>query len=260
MKLLKLLIPVFFALSFPVFAQELSTASITIEHCKTSHCNPKLKFKGDISPQAFDNLKKVYEEYSNLKPKQNQISFDSLGGNVQASFQIGNFLREHEFHSFIESGNICLSACGFAFIGATHKTVSSDALFGVHLHNSSGIFKGHFNSETGLLNPISAQDLLFFSNSTLEAQRQIEVYLEHMGIGPQLGKLILNTPYTIDFVKPNMCFIRPSCLKPLSLDNTTKRKRPSKNECEVTTPYSRDNYIPAPSCLTYDELEVMLTP
>lgn len=258
MKQTLFLIPFLLGISLPSFSQELSPPTITIDSCANNKCNPKIKFKGDISPQSFEELKAVYLEYEKLNPKQNQISFDSIGGNVQASFQIGNFLREHQFHSFIEAGNLCLSACGFAFVGGTKKTISSDSLFGVHLHNSSGIFKGHFSLETGLLNPISSQDILFFSNSTLEAQRQVEGYLEHMNINPNLGRLILNTPYTIDFIRPNMCFIKPSCFKSLSLDNTTKRKRVSKKECEVTTPYLRDNYIPAAACLTSEELEEMI--
>lgn len=66
------------------------------------------------------------------------IVFDSPGGSLFDAMEVGEIIRERRFHTSVfgrsadHSGGICASACSYAFLGGTRRTVGETARFGLH--------------------------------------------------------------------------------------------------------------------------------
>lgn len=58
------------------------------------------------------------------------ISFDSLGGDMDESINIGRLIRSKGIGTSVERGAQCVSACNIAFLGGVSRSV--DGVFGIH--------------------------------------------------------------------------------------------------------------------------------
>lgn len=60
------------------------------------------------------------------------IVFDSAGGSVLGSLDVGRVLRNRGMAVLVPPGGRCLSACFFAFIGGVHRQIADGGGLGVH--------------------------------------------------------------------------------------------------------------------------------
>lgn len=60
------------------------------------------------------------------------VLFNSLGGNLNAGIEIGTIIRLKGFATGVARGNVCASACGFAWLGGSKRYMGTGALIGFH--------------------------------------------------------------------------------------------------------------------------------
>ncbi|QXT40719.1 hypothetical protein [Gymnodinialimonas ceratoperidinii] len=111
-------------------------------------------------------------------------SFDTLrlhspGGSVGDALAIGRMIREAEVTTFMEPGDICLSACPYVLVGGTTRHVPDDAMVGVHQH--------YFGENTALPAFLAIEDIQF-------GQSEVMAHLDAMGIDVRLMQHALATP------------------------------------------------------------------
>ena len=74
---------------------------------------------------------KTFKTYVN-KHKIKAVIFDSVGGNLVASINIGTHMRANGLTSELLKGSVCYSACSYAFMGGTVRNIAQDAEYGMH--------------------------------------------------------------------------------------------------------------------------------
>jgi hypothetical protein len=133
----------------PLLARLLRTKMVfTIATGADNACGPGCKewiaAEGDMDPEAHIRFRQFIEALAN---KRLPVFFHSRGGSIAAARGIGNVLREYDMaaavgrtvlgrrskrHSLEFKGARCASACAYAFVGATRRSVAAQARLGVH--------------------------------------------------------------------------------------------------------------------------------
>ena len=94
------------------------------------------------------------------------ITFDSLGGNLAESMEIGRLLRGNLIRAEISFGDVCYSACVVAFAGGVERTP----------HGSLGVHSFYSEGFIGTGNYAEASEIYE------EAAERLEAYLKEMRI------------------------------------------------------------------------------
>lgn len=107
------------------------------------------------------------------------VRLHSPGGSVQDALVIGAALRDAGLSTTMEPGDICLSACPYVLASGTTRTISDDAMVGVHQH--------YFGENTALPAFLAIEDIQF-------GQAEVMAHLDAMGVDVRLMQHALSTP------------------------------------------------------------------
>ena len=88
-----------------------------------------LRVEGPFSRQTVASLENAIEGETHI----DTIEFHSPGGSSVVGVEIGNIIKDlHGVDVRVNSGDMCLSACAIAFIGARNHIVTVDGLLAFH--------------------------------------------------------------------------------------------------------------------------------
>jgi hypothetical protein len=107
------------------------------------------------------------------------LRLHSPGGSVMDALGIGRALRDAGLATVMDPGDICFSACPYILSGGVSRTVTDDALVGVHQH--------YFGENTALPAFLAVEDIQ-------RGQGEVMAYLDEMGIDVRLMEHALTTP------------------------------------------------------------------
>jgi hypothetical protein len=107
------------------------------------------------------------------------VVLHSPGGSVSDALAIGRRLRADGVETLIGPGTACLSACPYLLIAGAERTVSRDAMVGVHQH--------YFGENTYVPAFMAVSDIQ-------RGQAEVLRYLAEMGIDPMLAAKAMETP------------------------------------------------------------------
>ncbi|MEJ6393994.1 hypothetical protein V8J82_12045 [Gymnodinialimonas sp. 2305UL16-5] len=130
---------------------------------------------GQIAPGDFER----FAEWLSTAPEVTQARLHSPGGSVRDALAIGAALREAEMGTFLETGDICLSACPYILAGGVTRIVAEDAMVGVHQH--------YFGENTALPAFLAIEDIQ-------RGQGDVMAHLDAMGVDVRLMRPALATP------------------------------------------------------------------
>ena len=133
-----------------------------------------LLLRGAINP---GDAERVLPEIAS--PGVRTVAFDSPGGWVDDALSIGTAIRDAGLATDLGAGAVCLSACPYAFVGGTARTIHDDAAFGVHQHS--------FDASTILPAALAASDIQ-------RGQARVLRYLDEMGIDLRVMGPAMETP------------------------------------------------------------------
>lgn len=122
-----------------------------------------------------DAIETVQREKFNLKL--NAVVLNTRGGNVDAALKMGRLIRKHGLNTYLAPNSECASACIFLMIGGITRMA-----FGELSVHRSGV---DTNSPTTL-------EKLKKHNE--DNTKEVNDYVEEMGISPLLADAILMTP------------------------------------------------------------------
>lgn len=122
-----------------------------------------------------DAIETVQREKFNLKL--NAVVLNTRGGNVDAALKMGRLIRKHGLNTYLAPNSECASACIFLMIGGLNRMA-----FGELSVHRSGV---DTNSPTTL-------EKLKKHNE--DNTKEVNDYVEEMGISPLLADAILMTP------------------------------------------------------------------
>lgn len=131
---------------------------------------------GEIEVGDFARLKNYY---SSLNSPPKNVTFNSPGGSVYESLDIGKFIREQKMQSIMLPGNYCFSACPYMFAAGSSRIVYENSALGMHQH--------YFNESVILPTFMAVKDIQIGQGQTL-------LYLMTMNVSPSLMVYSLNTP------------------------------------------------------------------
>ncbi len=107
-----------------------------------------LKFEGDIVSGSAERFKLAAELAKPSEYGYPILLLDSPGGSVDEAIKISEFMDSAPFHTVIESGAECASACAsILFIGGRYRTVEPFGRFGQHSCSVNGIANEDCNNE-----------------------------------------------------------------------------------------------------------------
>lgn len=107
------------------------------------------------------------------------LALNSPGGSVFDALEIGRAIRAAGTHTTVGDGAICLSACPYLLAGGVERSVSPDAMVGVHQH--------YFGENTVLPAFMAVEDVQ-------RGQAEVMEYLVEMDLDPLLMRHALATP------------------------------------------------------------------
>lgn len=123
-----------------------------------------------------DAIETVQREKFNLKL--NAVVLNTRGGNVDAALKMGRLIRKHGLNTYLAPNGECASACIFVLIGGITRIA-----FGKLSVHRSGV---DINSPTTL------QKLKKHNDNNI---KEVNDYVQEMGISPLLADAILMTPH-----------------------------------------------------------------
>ena len=128
MKLLVILV-----FSFP-------TISNALEFYKNEDDPGFMLVAGEFLKGDFDQFKK---QVKSVQP--HTVIFDSTGGIMYDSIQIGLFIRDSGLNTLIKNDAICYSACGYAFMGGVQREIEHGGKYAIHRPYLDRAVPGTFN-------------------------------------------------------------------------------------------------------------------
>ena len=137
---------------------------------------PTIMVYGGIEKGDFARFKDFYNSFND--PPEN-ITFNSPGGSVYESLELGRFIRSNEMQSLMLPGNYCFSACPYMFAAGTKRIAYENSAVGMHQH--------YFDESVILPTFMAVEDIQI-------GQGQTMLYLVEMEISPSLMIYSLNTP------------------------------------------------------------------
>ena len=118
-----------------------SLSSNALEYFINEHVPNTLLLEGKFA-QDDDETFKMYVKEHKIKA----IVFDSVGGNLIASINIGTHMREKGLTSELLKGSVCYSACSYAFMGGIVRKIAQDAEYGMHRPYFSEEIEGSYRN------------------------------------------------------------------------------------------------------------------
>ena len=138
-----------------------------------------LRLVGRVAPgdatRIADQLAARIETQDSIGP----LLLHSPGGSVTDAVELGRALRDLNIDTRIATGDVCLSACPYIFVGGVERAVDRDGSLGVHQH--------YFGENTVLPAFLAIEDVQ-------RGQGQVMTYLDEMGVDPLLMQHALITP------------------------------------------------------------------
>ena len=107
------------------------------------------------------------------------IRLHSPGGSVDDALAIGQAIRDAELETFMGEGDICLSACPYILAGGVTRSISPEAIVGVHQH--------YFGQSTALPAFLAVEDIQ-------RGQADVMAHLDDMGIDVRVMRHAMSTP------------------------------------------------------------------
>lgn len=104
-----------------------SLSSNALEYYMNENVPNTLLLEGKFE-QDDDKTFKTHVKEHKIKA----VIFDSIGGNLIASINIGTHMRANELTSELLKGSVCYSACSYAFMGGAVRKIAQDAEYGMH--------------------------------------------------------------------------------------------------------------------------------
>jgi len=93
-----------------------------------------MELNGAISPDLVRAFEQAGEDLASRKCASKWIVLNSLGGNVNASYAVGNIIRDKGFNTRLSRiGGMCASACGMLFIAGVEREARDSMIVGAHL-------------------------------------------------------------------------------------------------------------------------------
>lgn len=131
---------------------------------------------GEIETGDFARFENYYNSLNN--PPKN-VTFNSPGGSVYESLELGNFIRSKKMQSIMLPGNYCFSACPYMFAAGSERIVFENSALGMHQH--------YYDESIILPTFMAVEDIQI-------GQGQTMLYLMNMDVSPSLMVYSLNTP------------------------------------------------------------------
>ncbi len=112
-------------------------ATVTADDCSEYHF---LGLEGEINHRNLALLQAARHRYVDRERLDIVgVMFNSPGGEVGAAFEMGGWIFNNQFATFIPSGMYCASACTIAFMAGDMRLMEKGAYFGVHsAYNEDG--------------------------------------------------------------------------------------------------------------------------
>lgn len=126
MKCLKLL----FSIGFALCCNSAKSAVIDVFVTETNEAIADIK--GEIVPNDGARFLQIAERYRKQGTPIRMVALDSPGGSVGASYQIAQYIIDHEIYTLIDDNALCASACFNIFIAANSRYASPSSKVGVH--------------------------------------------------------------------------------------------------------------------------------
>ena len=130
---------------------------------------------GDIAPGDSTRFAEWLEGAEGVTA----IRLHSPGGSVDDALAIGVAIREAELDTFMEAGDICLSACPYILAGGVARRADAEAVVGVHQH--------YFGENTALPAFLAVEDIQ-------RGQADVMAHLDAMGVDVRVMQHALSTP------------------------------------------------------------------
>ena len=83
--------------------------------------------EGEIERKDDKRLEKFVER-NNI----HTVEWNSIGGLMSASLNIGMYIREHNLNTVLRNGSICHSGCAYAFMGGIDREIEDGGNFAMH--------------------------------------------------------------------------------------------------------------------------------
>lgn len=126
----------------------------------TSHCTaatfttdferetqrPVIHITGEITQSDGDQFSVIAHRYQNAL-----VSFNSRGGSLLSGIQIGTVIRLRAFSTLVRGGNLCASACAYAWLAGVQRYAEGTSKIGFH---SAYVIERGIAKETGVGNAL----------------------------------------------------------------------------------------------------------
>ena len=138
-----------------------------------------VRMTGSIAPGDADRVPDLLSERFEAEDPPEALLLHSPGGSVEDALALGRTLRSLDLTTEIASGDVCLSACPYLFVGGARRVVDRDGSVGVHQH--------YFGENTVQPAFLAVEDIQ-------RGQGRVMAYLDEMGIDPLMMQHALGTP------------------------------------------------------------------
>lgn len=154
-------------------------AKVVIDRYTPTDKFVSIKVVGEIQYEEEDALEDAIETVQRKKfnLKLNAVVLNTRGGNVDAALKMGRLIRKHGLNTYLAPNSECASACILVLIGGITRMA-----FGELSVHRSGVDS---NSPTTLEKLKKRND---------DNTKEVNDYVEEMGISPLLADAILMTP------------------------------------------------------------------
>jgi len=140
--------------------------------CVGANCQPLIIANGPVERTSNERFKAI----SVGLPPGTVVSMKGNGGDLLGALRLGELIRQARFHTSVrESGDECLSACVFAFMGGLVRSVHPQARLGFHSLKSTGAGPKEEEAQRN-------------------TRRLLGVYLDQMGVDRRVLDYALTAP------------------------------------------------------------------
>lgn len=105
-----------------------------------------LALDGPLDAAAERALDAALRELQREGCSRGTLAFNTGGGTPAVAYRLADFLHRQAFDTVVADGNLCYSACAYAFLGGRNRHVAEGARYGVHQHTQAD---GHCAVELG---------------------------------------------------------------------------------------------------------------
>jgi len=123
------------------FLTQSSAATFSIDHERETQ-RPVIHINGEITQSDGDQFSVIAHRYQNAL-----VSFNSRGGSLLSGIQIGTIIRLRAFSTLVLGGNLCASACAYAWLAGVQRYSESGSKIGFH---SAYVIERGIAKETGV--------------------------------------------------------------------------------------------------------------